>query len=371
MTHKGLTAAEPAGEEESEEFLYEHHHIKCDKGQSPLRIDKFLQIRLEGVSRSKIQAAAEAGCILVNDKAVKQNYKVKALDDVRILFSKPRVYSEVRPEHIPLDIVYEDEHLMVVNKPAGLVVHPGIGNYTGTLVNGLLYHVQNLPEVKQMSPDAPGYPRPGLVHRIDKNTSGLLVIGKNEYALDKLVKQFYDRSVDKVYKALVWGNVKEDYGTITGNIDRHERYRKLFAVYPPDGEKGKPAVTHYSVLKRYGYVTLVECKLETGRTHQIRVHMKHIGHTLFNDDYYDGNRMLKGPNHAKYKQFVQNCFSLIPAQALHAWRLAFTHPVTGERMQFEAPLPEGFVRILEKWDTYYTAVKPAPDDDEDVPPLAD
>lgn len=369
MTHKNITAAEPLGEDESEEFLYEHHHIKCDKGQAPLRIDKFLQIRLEGVSRSKIQAAAEAGCILVNDKVVKQNYKVKGLDDVRIVFSKPRVYSEVKPENIPLEIVYEDDDLMVVNKPAGLVVHPGIGNYTGTLVNALLYHVQNLPSVKNMSPDAPDYPRPGLVHRIDKNTSGLLVIGKNERTLDNLVKQFYDRTVDKVYQALVWGNVAEEHGTVVGNIDRHERYRKLFAVYPAGGEKGKPAVTHYSVIKRFGYVTLVECKLETGRTHQIRVHMKHIGHTLFNDDYYDGNRLIKGPNHAKYKQFVQNCFDLIPAQALHAWKLGFTHPSTGERMQFEAPLPDGFLKILAKWEVYSNAVKPTLD--EDVPPLLD
>lgn len=365
MIHNSTENLDPIGEEENEEFLFEHHHIICDKGQSPLRIDKFLQARLEGVSRSKIQAAAEAGCILVNDKVVKQNYKIKGLDEIRIVFSKPRVYSEVGPENIPLDIVYEDEELMVVNKPAGLVVHPGVGNYTGTLVNGLLYHVQQLPEVQKMSQDHPSYPRPGLVHRIDKNTSGLLVVGKNERSLNNLVKQFYDRTVDKIYLALVWGNVAEDEGTIVGNIDRHERFRKQFAVYPADGEKGKPAVTHYTVLKRFGYVTLVQVKLETGRTHQIRVHMKHIGHALFNDDTYDGNRVIKGPNHAKYKQFVQNCFDLIPSQALLAQSLSFTHPTTDARMKFEVPIPEGFQRILEKWETYSQAVKPILDEDEE------
>lgn len=370
MTHTNISVSEPLGEEENEEFLYEHHHIICDKGQASLRIDKFLQARLEGISRSKIQAAAEAGCILVNDKVVKQNYKIKGGDDIKIVFSKPRVYSEVRPENIPLNVLYEDESLLVVNKPAGLVVHPGVGNYTGTLVNGLLYHVSQLPEVQNMNPESPNYPRPGLVHRIDKNTTGLLVVGKNERSLDNLVKQFFDRTVDKIYIALVWGNVVEDEGTIVGNIDRHERYRKLFAVYPADGEKGKPAVTHYKVLKRFGYVTLVQVKLETGRTHQIRVHMKHIGHTLFNDDTYDGNRVVKGPNHNKYKQFVQNCFDLIPSQALHAQSLSFTHPVTGERMTFEAELPDGFKKILEKWETYSLAVKPVIED-EDVPPLMD
>lgn len=365
MTHKNISEAEPIGEDENEEFLYEHHHIICDKGQQPLRVDKFLQARLEGISRNKIQAAAEAGCILVNDKVVKQNYRIKGGDDIRIVFSKPRVYTEVKAENIPLEIVYEDASLLVVNKPAGLVVHPGIGNYTGTLVNALLYHVQQLPEVKNMNPENPSYPRPGLVHRIDKNTSGLLVVGKNEKSLDFLVKQFFDKTVDKIYTALVWGNVKEDEGTIVGNIDRHERFRKLFAVYPPDGEKGKPAVTHYKVLQRFGYVTLVQVKLETGRTHQIRVHMKHIGHNLFNDDYYDGNRIIKGPNHSKYKQFVQNCFELIPAQALHATELSFTHPETKERMHFSAPLPEGFQKIIRKWEVYSKAVDPILEEDDE------
>lgn len=335
--------------EESEE-LYEHHHIKVDKGQSMLRIDKFLFDRLPNVSRNRIQSAAKNGNILVNKKTVKPSYKVKPMDEISIVLPYPVREIELIPENIPLDIVYEDDSLVVVNKPAGLVSHPGYGNYTGTLVNALIFHFNEIatlkPRINEITES-----RPGLVHRLDKNTSGIMVVAKTEDALTHLAKQFFDRTTERTYYALVWGNVKQDKGTVTGNIGRSVKDRKVFVVYE-DGSAGKHAVTHYEVVERFEYVTLVKCKLETGRTHQIRVHMKHIGHTLFNDIEYGGDAILKGTTFAKYRQFVENCFQLIPGQALHARSLGFIHPATGQRKQFDSELPEGFSAILKKWRDY-------------------
>ncbi len=341
------------GEADEGDELYEHFRLTVDKGQSPIRIDRFLTARMENKSRNRIQIAAAAGSIRVNGKAVKSNYRIKPLDEITIVFSRPPVNRFLVPENIPLNIVYEDEYLLVVNKEAGMVVHPGVGNFSGTLVNALAYHFQNLPVAKPKPGAETEPPRPGLVHRIDKNTSGLLVIAKDEETMTGLAKQFFDKTVDRKYHTLVWGNVEEDQGTIEGNIGRDERFRKLFTVFK-DGNSGKPAVTHYRVLKRFGYVTLCECILETGRTHQIRVHMKYIGHTVFNDDRYDGNRAVKGPNNSSYKQFVNNCMNLIPGQALHAKTLGFKHPATGEWKQFDSELPEGFAKLLEKWENYVT-----------------
>ena len=340
------------GNEEGDE-LYEHFRLTVDKGQSPIRIDRFLTARMENKSRNRIQMAAEAGSIRVNGKPVKSNYKIKPLDEITIVLSSPPVNRFLVPENIPLNIVYEDDHLLVVNKNAGMVVHPGVGNFSGTLVNALAYHFQQLPSAKPKPGAEQEPPRPGLVHRIDKNTSGLLVIAKTEETMTGLAKQFFDKTVDRKYQTLVWGNVEQDSGTVEGNIGRDERYRKLFTVFP-DGSAGKPAVTHYRVLKRFGYVTLCECVLETGRTHQIRVHMKYLGHTVFNDDRYDGNRAVKGPNTASFKHFVGNCMDLIPGQALHAKTLGFQHPATGAWMQFDSELPEGFKKLLEKWENYVT-----------------
>lgn len=333
--------------------LYEHFRLTVDKGQAPVRIDRFLTARMENKSRNRIQIAAKAGSILVNGKAVKSNYKLKPLDEITIVLSRPPINRFLVPENIPLDVVYEDEELLLVNKKAGMVVHPGVGNFTGTLVNALSWHLQNLPQTQNSGAPDENHLRPGLVHRIDKNTSGLLVIAKNEEAMTFLAKQFFDKTVERKYITLVWGNVEEDRGTIEGNIGRDDRYRKLFTVYR-DGSQGKPAITHYRVLKRFGYVTLCECELETGRTHQIRVHMKSIGHTVFNDDRYEGNKVLKGPNSSKYKQFVNNCFELIPGQALHAKTLGFVHPATRKNMLFDSELPEGFQTLLEKWENYIT-----------------
>ena len=333
--------------------LYEHFRLTVDKGQAPVRIDRFLTARMENKSRNRIQIAAKAGSILVNGKAVKSNYKLKPLDEITIVLSRPPINRFLVPENIPLDVVYEDEELLLVNKKAGMVVHPGVGNFTGTLVNALSWHLQNLPQTQNAGAPDENHLRPGLVHRIDKNTSGLLVIAKNEEAMTFLAKQFFDKTVERKYITLVWGNVEEDQGTIEGNIGRDDRYRKLFTVYR-DGSQGKPAITHYRVLKRFGYVTLCECELETGRTHQIRVHMKSIGHTVFNDDRYEGNKVLKGPNSSKYKQFVNNCFELIPGQALHAKTLGFVHPATRKNMLFDSELPEGFQTLLEKWENYIT-----------------
>ena len=357
-------------EAEDEQNWYEHMRKVVDKGQSLLRIDKYLANISEKASRNRIQNATAAGAILVNGKPVKSNYKVKPLDEITLVLPRPRHDFEVLPEEMPLDIVYEDADLLVVNKPAGLVVHPGSGNYDGTLVNGLLHHLQKLPINKSgsgISMDA--NMRPGLVHRIDKNTSGLLVVAKNEYAMTHLAKQFFDHTVVRRYVALVWGDVAEDEGTITGHIDRHQRFRKLMDVYP-DGDIGKHAVTHYTVLERFGYVTLVECRLETGRTHQIRVHFQHINHTLFNDPEYGGNTIRKGTIYSKYKQFVDNCFKIIPRQALHARVLGFVHPTTGKDMYFEADLPEDMLQVTDKWRRYRVVV-PHIDEDIEAPMHAD
>ena len=325
--------------------LYEHYRFEIDKGQSPLRIDKFLMLRIENASRNKIQNAAKAGNILVNDKAVKQNYKVKPLDVISIVLAFPPREIEIIPQDIPVNIVYEDEEIIVINKEPGMVVHPGVSNYDGTLINALTYHLQNKSPYKH--PEA----KPHLAHRIDKDTSGILLLAKNEVAQSRLAKQFFDHSIDRKYHALVWGNVKDDEGTITGHIGRSLKNRKVMTVFP-EGEYGKEAITHYRVLKRFGYVTLVECILETGRTHQIRAHFKYIGHPLFNDATYGGDAILKGTTFTKYKQFVQNCFKLIPRQALHAKFLGFEHPASGKRIEFDSELPDDMKAVLEKWDNY-------------------
>ncbi|MBW6535403.1 MAG: RluA family pseudouridine synthase [Mariniphaga sp.] len=332
-------------EEPEEEVMYEHYRLTVDPGQSFIRIDKYLVNRIDNASRSRIQAAAEAGNILVNETPVKANYKVKPNDEIRIVMDYPRRELKIIPEEIPLNIVYEDDHLMVLNKPPGLVVHPGHGNYSGTLVNALAWYFKDLPLFNSEDP------RPGLVHRIDKDTSGLMVVAKTEQAKNKLALQFYEKTTERLYQALVWGIPKENQGTITGNIGRSLKNRQVFMVFP-DEDYGKHAVTHYKVLKEIGYVSLVECRLETGRTHQIRVHMKHINHPLFNDSNYGGDRILRGTTFTKYKQFVQNCFKLLPRQALHAKTLGFKHPVSGEKMLFDSELPEDMTVVIEKWENY-------------------
>jgi len=341
MSEENL-AQEP---ETNSEDLFEHHKFTADQGQEVLRIDKFLMDRIPNTSRNKIQIAAKNGNILVNNQAVKQNYKIKPGDIVSIVLPYPVREIELIPEDIPLDIAYEDNELLVVNKQANMVVHPGYGNYTGTLVNGLVFHFDNLPSLPNEY-----IGRPGLVHRLDKHTTGLLVIAKTEQALTNLAKQFYDRTTERRYWALVWGDVKED-GTVTGNVGRSPKNRKVMKVFSDD-EEGKHAVTHYKVLKRFGYVSLVECKLETGRTHQIRVHMKHIGHTLFNDLEYGGDKILKGTTNSKYKRFIENCFELLEGQALHAKTLGFEHPSTKEKIELSSDLPNGFQSVLDKWEKY-------------------
>jgi len=332
-------------DELEDDGLFEHYRFQVDPGQSLMRIDKFLSNRINNVSRSKIQAAADAGNILVNNSPVKASYNIKPDDDIRIVMEYPRRELKIIPEDIPLDIVYEDQQLIVLNKPAGLVVHPGHGNYSGTLVNALAWHYKNLPLFNSEDP------RPGLVHRIDKDTSGLLVVAKTEQAKVKLALQFYEKTSERKYQALVWGIPKEPEGTITGNIGRSLKNRQVFTVFP-EGDFGKHAVTHYSLLKAIGYVSLVECRLETGRTHQIRVHMKYINHTLFNDSNYGGDQILRGTTFSKYKQFVQNCFKIIPRQALHAKTLGFIHPTTGEKMMFDSELPIDMASVIEKWENY-------------------
>lgn len=332
--------------ESGDEFI-EQMEIVVDKGQSQLRIDKFLHNMLgNNISRSKIQNAAAAGSITVNGKVVKSNYKVRPSDVLQLLIPRGSENYDLTPENIPLDIVYEDDTLLVVNKEPKMVVHPGLGNPNGTLINALLWHFNDLPAADRSD-------RPGLVHRIDKGTSGLLVVAKTEFALAHLAKQFFNKTTHRKYIALVWGDVKDDQGTIEGNIGRHSRERRQFEVFP-EGDFGKPAVTHYKVLERLNYVTLVECQLETGRTHQIRVHMKYIGHTLFNDERYGGNRILKGTVYSKYKQFIDNCFTLLPRQALHAATLGFVHPITGKEMFFELPLPADFESVVDKWRKYWS-----------------
>lgn len=329
--------------------LYEHHRIVVDKGQAMMRIDKFLMIRIPNASRTKLQYAAENGCILVNEKPVKSSYKVKPLDVISMVLPHPPKDTEIYPEEIPLDILYEDDHLLIVNKVAGMVVHPGHNNVTGTLVNALAWHLKDNNFAKEHNI------RPGLVHRIDKNTSGLLVIAKTEQAMTHLAKQFFHHTIKRSYIALAWGDFEEDNGTVTGYIGRSARDRRVFQMYD-DPEKGKWSVTHYTVLERLQYVTMIECRLETGRTHQIRVHMKSIGHSLFSDSTYGGDRTVKGPAFTKYRQFVENCFQIMPRQGLHARSLGFIHPATGEEMFFEAPLPEDFSTVLEKWRGYHKHV---------------
>ncbi len=329
--------------EENQKF--EHFRFVADKGQTMLRIDKFLSVRIEGISRNRIQQAADADCILVNGVPVKSNYRVKPLDVISIVMDRPRRELEIIPEDIPLNIVYEDDDLMVVNKPAGMVVHPGHGNYTGTLVNAVAFHLggDTLNNVND--------PRLGLVHRIDKDTSGLLLVAKTPAAKTNLSAQFFRKETKRVYTALVWGNLENDEGTIEGNIGRDPNDRMRMRVFP-EGDHGKPAVTHYTVLERFGYVTLVECRLETGRTHQIRVHMRYLGHPLFNDERYGGNEILRGTRFAKYKQFIFNCFTLCPRQCLHARTLGFVHPSTGEQLYFESDIPDDMLSVIEKWRAY-------------------
>lgn len=327
-------------EEETQE-LYEHYRFVADKGQRPLRVDKYLMNLMENTTRNKIQNAAKAGNILVNETPVKPNYKVKPEDVISIVLAHPPRVIEINPEAIPVDIVYEDEDILLVNKKPGMVVHPGYGNYTGTLLNALLYHFQQTGQEAE----------PLLVHRIDKDTSGLLLVTKTELAQSKLAKQFFDHTIERKYQALVWGDFEEDSGTITGNLGRDPKNRKLMRVFP-DGDFGKEAVTHYKVLERFTYVTLVECELETGRTHQIRAHMRYVRHPLFSDATYGGNEILRGTTFTKYKQFVQNCFKTIPRQALHAKSLGFIHPTTGKQMFFDSALPEDMTGVIDKWRNY-------------------
>jgi 23S rRNA pseudouridine1911/1915/1917 synthase len=338
---------EPELFEQDEQDLYEHLRIVVDKGQSLLRIDKFLMHRVENASRNRIQNAIELNNVLVNDKPVKSSYKVKPQDVISVVLPHPPRDTEVYPENLPINIVYEDHDVLIVNKAAGMVVHPGYNNYTGTLVNALVYHFQQLPTL----PGNDG--RPGLVHRIDKDTSGLLLISKNERSMNWLAKQFYDHTISRKYIALVWGDIEQD-GTVSGYIGRSINDRRVMSIYD-DPEKGKWAVTHYKVLERMGYVTLIECKLETGRTHQIRAHMRHIGHPLFSDAMYGGDKILKGTVFSKYRQFVENCFEIMPRQALHAQSLGFLHPTQKKILNFEAPLPADFKGVLEKWRKYTSA----------------
>lgn len=333
-------------EDGQESALYEHYNFQVDAGQKQVRVDKFIANRIDNASRSKIQAAADAGNILANGKSVKSNYKVKPGDEISVVMDFPRRELKIIAEDIPLDIVYEDDQLIVINKPAGLVVHPGHGNYTGTLVNALAWRYKDLPLFSSVND-----PRPGLVHRIDKNTSGLMVVAKTELAKTKLARQFFDKTTKRQYVALVWGRLKEPEGTIEGNIGRSVKDRQVFTVYQ-DGESGKHAVTHYKLIEELGYVSLVQCQLETGRTHQIRVHMKYIGHPLFNDDTYGGDKVLWGTTYSKYKQFVNNCFKILPRQALHAKTLGFTHPTTGEEMLFDSELATDMQDAIQKWRDY-------------------
>jgi 23S rRNA pseudouridine1911/1915/1917 synthase len=329
------------------ESLFEKMSITIDKGQEPLRIDKFLMARIEGATRNKIQQSIENELVLVNEKPIKSNYKIKPEDRVIIYDTKNQETSDIIPQNIPLNIVYEDDDLFIINKPVGMVAHPGSGNPDQTLINAAAYHLKT----KNPNIDDSVLPRYGLVHRIDKNTSGLMVMAKSQKAMSELAKQFFDHSVHRRYVALVWGNFDEDEGTIVAHVGRHQRFRKLFTAYP-DGDYGKDAITHYKVLERFNYVTLVECRLETGRTHQIRVHMQYIGHPLFNDDFYGGDRIVKGTVYTKYKQFVDNCFNICSRQALHAKELGFVHPITKEKIIFDSNPPEDMEELIQKWRKY-------------------
>lgn len=334
-----------SGSEPNADGMYEHFRFVADKGQQLLRVDKFLVLRLEKSSRNRVQQAADAGCILVNGKPVKSNYRVKPLDVVSVVMDRPRYELEILPENIPLDIVYEDEHLLVVNKPAGLVVHPGHGNYSGTLVNALAWHFRDNPDYDVSDP------RMGLVHRIDKDTSGLLVVAKTPDAKTNLGKQFFNKTTKREYVAVVWGVPDPQQGTIVGNVGRNPKDRLQMTVFP-DGSQGKHAVTHYEVLENLGYVSVVRCVLETGRTHQIRVHMKHIGHPLLNDARYGGDEILRGERSASYRKFVDNCFAVCPRQALHARTLGFVHPATGKGLFFSSDVPQDMTAMIERWRTY-------------------
>lgn len=343
LPHEELLEGEENSEDENS-GLYEHFNIKVDPGQEPLRIDKFLLIFRQNSSRNKISQTCRAGNVWVNGTPVKQNYKVKPKDEISVLLARPPRINVITPQDIPLNIVYEDDDLVVVDKEPGMVVHPGHGNWDGTLVNALAFHFEKIGTKTDLD-------RVGLVHRIDKDTSGLLVIAKNEYALSYLAKQFFDRKTKRLYWAFVWGNLAEDEGTIKGHIGRHPKNRMQMSVYE-DGSHGKHAVTHYKVVERFKYMTWVECKLETGRTHQIRAHFKHIGHTLFNDERYEGDQILRGLNLPKYRQFVKNVFEILPRQALHAHTLGFVHPVTKKEMYFESPMPDDMATAAEKWRNY-------------------
>ena len=332
---------------DSSEELYERMNLKVDKGQEPMRIDKFLVQRIENASRNKIQKALESGMVLVNNRQVQPNYKIRPQDEIIVYSEKEAHGEEIIPEEMPLNIFYEDEEVLIINKPPGLVVHPASGNYTGTLINGVAWYLQQ----KNHAINENNLPRFGLVHRIDKNTSGLMVLAKTEKAVRSLAKQFFDHTVRRQYLALVWGDLVEDNGTIVAHVGRHQRFRKLFDAYP-EGEHGKEAITHYIVLERFGYTTLVQCVLETGRTHQIRVHMQHIGHPLFNDDTYGGDKIVKGTVFSKYRQFVDNCFAICPRHALHAKTIGFVHPGTGKEVLFESELPNDMQQLIEKWRGY-------------------
>ncbi len=348
MTSKALNQEDGLEDSpESSEELFERLNIVVDGGQEPLRLDKFLTARIEHASRNKIQQAIDSGRVLINGKRVQANHKIRPGEEI-VLYSEKEINNEeIIPEEIPLDIVYEDEEVMVLHKPAGLVVHPASGNYTGTLVNGVAYYLQRANST--ISEDT--LPRFGLVHRIDKNTSGLMVLAKNSRALAHLARQFFEHTVHRQYLALVWGEPSSDSGTIRAHVGRHKRFRKLFDAYP-EGDYGKEAVTHYSVVERLGYVSIVQCELETGRTHQIRVHMQHIGHPLFNDATYGGDRIVKGTVFTRYRQFVENAFALCPRHALHAKTIGFTHPRTGAQMRFDSDLPADMQQVIEKWRGY-------------------
>lgn len=336
---------------EGDGTLYEHFRVVADRGQQLMRIDKFLLDHLPDTSRNRLQQASRSGFLHVNGRPVKSNYRVKPHDVVTLLLDRPRYENLIEPEDIPLDVVYEDNALMVINKPPGLVVHPGCGNYTGTLVNAIAWHLRDNPQYD------PNNPEVGLVHRIDKDTSGLLVVAKTPEAKTHLGWQFFNKTTRRRYNALVWGNFQEEGGRIEGNIGRHPKDRMQMAVFPPDSDIGKHAVTHYKVLERFGYVTLVECVLETGRTHQIRAHMTHLGHPLFNDERYGGDRILRGTQSGTYNNFIRNCYALCPRQALHALTLGFRHPLTEEEMDFTAPLPPDMQALLEKWRTYIGGIR--------------
>jgi len=332
--------------------LFERFQLQVNKGQESIRIDKFLASRIEGASRNKLQQAMNLGMVQVNGQPIKANYKIKPLDQIIIYSDISPEQTAIAPEAMDLSIFYEDKEVMIINKPAGMVVHPGSGNYTGTLLNGVAWYLQQ--QNPTLSEET--LPRFGMVHRIDKNTSGLLVLAKTDLAMRQLAKQFFDHTVKREYIALVWGDVQENKGTIRAHVGRHQRFRKLFEAYP-DGDHGKEAITHYEVIERFGYVTLIRCKLETGRTHQIRVHMKYLGHPLFNDDFYGGDKIVKGTVYARYKQFVDNCFSSCQRQALHARTLGFVHPATGLAIDFECPLPADMEEVIQKWRTYAATYK--------------